>query len=86
MRRDAEFFGERELALVYIANRLKKALQLEEVLTLQGIDYLVEPGEYEGGFLFHSRRIGAFFFVAREQQAEVSAIMNQNGFKPQELS
>ena len=35
-RRDDEFFGEQELALVYIAKKLRDALRLEEVLTAAG--------------------------------------------------
>jgi len=41
MRRDADFFEDRELDLVYIAKKLKDALRLEEVLTQSGLDYAV---------------------------------------------
>ncbi len=41
-------FEGQELALVYVAKKLKDALRLEEVLTGAGFDYLVETDTYKG--------------------------------------
>jgi hypothetical protein len=63
MRRDAEFFGDREVELVYIAKRLRDALRLEKALTNSGVDYAVQTENYVGGMIFRSERVGAFFYV-----------------------
>jgi hypothetical protein len=80
VRRDPEFFGDRELSLVYIAKRLKDALRLEEVLTGSGHDYAVETDTYRGGMIFVSERVGAFFYV--EAEAAVRDLMRKNRFRP----
>jgi hypothetical protein len=82
MRREPEFFGDRDLPLVYIAKRLKDALRLEDLFTQAGIDSLVEPDKYRGGFLFVSERVGAFFYVAPETQEQALAVMTANRYKP----
>jgi hypothetical protein len=82
MRREPDFFGEQELLLVYIAKKLKEALRLEKLLTDAGVDYLVEPDKYSGGIIFRSERVGAFFYVAPEQDASVKEIMIGGGFTP----
>jgi len=43
MRREPEYFGERDLTLIYVAKKLKEALALESVLSEAGVDYLAEP-------------------------------------------
>ncbi len=86
MRRDPDFFGEdEELDLVYIAKRLLDAKGLEDKLTASGIDYLVEPDEYRGGFLFQTVRTGAFFYVRGEEGDAVREKLAGMGFKPQPL-
>lgn len=82
MRRDADFFGEQELNLIYIAKRLKEALRLEEVLTAAGLDYAVEPDKYHGGVIFRTERVGAFFYVAREHDEAARSAMQSGGFAP----
>ena len=42
MKQDADFFGDEEVALIYIAKKLREALRLESLLTEAGIDYAVE--------------------------------------------
>jgi hypothetical protein len=84
MRREPEHFGEQDLSLVYIAKRLKEALQLEEVFTQSGIDYLVEPDRYSGGIIFRTQRVGAFFYVAPHTEAEARQVMIKAGFKAYE--
>jgi hypothetical protein len=82
MRHEPEFFGETELALLYIAKRLKEALALEELLTAANIEYAVEPDTYRGGIIFASERIGAFFYVAPESLAATQTLLASNGYRP----
>ncbi|MGH9613279.1 MAG: hypothetical protein ACRD4P_09400 [Bryobacteraceae bacterium] len=85
MRRDPDFFGERELDLVYIAKKLREALRLEELLTAVGIDYAVETDKFMGGLLFRTERVGAFFYVAPEHADAARDIVARNrfrGFRP----
>ncbi len=82
MRREAEFFGDEELHLIYIAKRLREAQELEEVLTNRSLNYLVEPDTYSGGVVFRSQRVGAFFYVREEDLTRTRATMEQNGYRP----
>lgn len=82
MRQNDAFFGEQELALIYIAKRLKEAQRLERALDDAGVDYLVEADTYRGGFLFVSERIGAFFYVTDESVPAAEAAMQKSGFQP----
>ena len=50
MKQDPDYFGEQELALVYVAKKLKEALRLEQLLTDAGVDYLVEPDLFHDFF------------------------------------
>lgn len=83
MRQDAEFFGEQELDLIYIAKRLADARGLEEQLSAAGWDYYVEADEYSGGFLFQTKRTGAFFYVLLERAPEAREFLKERGYKPQ---
>lgn len=82
MQREAEFFGENELSLLYIAKKLNEALALEEVLTAAGLEYLVEPDTYRGGIIFASERIGAFFYVAPGDLEQARRVLVTNRYKP----
>ena len=87
MQQDAAFFGEdAELALVYIAKKLKEAIKLEELLTASEVDYLVEPDKYRGGFIFQTERVGAFFYVHPDKEAEVRELLRSKGYRPFEAS
>ncbi len=81
MRRDADFFEDRELELIYIAKKLKESLRLEEALTEARIEYAVEPDNYKGGVIFQSERVGAFFYVLPEAVESAQEIMRRHGFK-----
>jgi hypothetical protein len=81
MRREADFFEDRELDLIYIAKKLKEALRLESVLTEAGVEYAVEPDRYVGGVIFRSERVGAFFYVAPESLDQVRQLMHLHGFR-----
>ncbi len=82
MRREPDFFGEQDMALIFVAKKLKEALRLEQLLTASLVDYLIETDKYSGGVIFRSERVGAFFYVAPERDASARSTMQQGGFKP----
>ena len=84
MRRDADFFEDREMDLIYIAKNLKEALRLENALTESGVEYAVETDKYSGGLLFRSTRVGAFFYVLPEALEQAREVMHRNSFRFQE--
>ena len=84
MRREAEFFGDVDLSLLYVAKKLKEALALEEVLTRAHFEYLVEPDTYRGGMIFVSERIGAFFYVAPDRLDEAKDVLRAHKYRPYE--
>ncbi len=67
---------------IYVAKRLADAERLEAVFKKAGIGYLVEPDTFQGGVIFRSTRVGAFFYVAPELWERASAVMTENGFTP----
>ena len=79
MRREPDFFGEVDLALVFIAKKLKEALRVEDLLTAAELDYLVEPDKFVGGFLFRRELTGAFFYVAPEAEAATRVLLAREG-------
>jgi hypothetical protein len=81
MRRDADFFEDREMDLVYIAKKLQEALRLESIFTESGVDYAVEPDKYAGGVIFRSERVGAFFYVLPETAEQARVVMREHGFR-----
>ncbi len=70
------------LSLIFIAKKLRQAKALEEVLSAAGIDYHVEPDEYIGGFVFKSKRIGAFFYVETADRERAVEVLLQNNYEP----
>jgi hypothetical protein len=86
MRRDAEFFGEAELYLLYMARRLREALRIEKLLTEAGIEYLVETGTYTGGLLMKRDLTGAFFYVAPGDLDRSQGLLAGHGYRPYEGS
>jgi hypothetical protein len=81
MRREPDFFEDREMDLVYIAKKLDEALRLESVFTESGVDYAVETDTYSGGVVFRSQRVGAFFYVLPEAADQAREIMQRHGFR-----
>jgi len=81
MRREPDFFEDREMDLIYIAKKLKEALRLETALTESGVDYAVETDKYSGGVIFRSERIGAFFYVLPEALEQAREVMQRHGFR-----
>ena len=84
MRRETDYFGEAELDLVFMARRLRDALQMENLLTARGVDYLVETGTYSSGFLMRRNLAGAFFYVAPKDLQVAREILANNNMKPYE--
>ena len=84
MQRDPEFFGDQELPLLYLARRLRDALRLEELLTKNEVDYLVETGDYTSGFVIKRELTGAYFYVAPVDLERSRSLLRQNRFKPVE--
>jgi hypothetical protein len=81
VRREADYFGDREMDLVYIAKKLQEALRLESALTGSGVEYAVETDKYSGGVIFRSERVGAFFYVLPEAADEARRVMREHGFR-----
>ncbi len=67
---------------VYVARTLADAQRLEEVFTKAGIEYDVEPDTYQGGIIFRTARVGAFFYVEPAIREQAATIMRDNGFRP----
>ncbi len=67
---------------VYVAKRLADAQRLEAVFTAAGIEYEVETDTYQGGLIFRSARVGAFFYVSPSTWKRATAVMKENGFRP----
>lgn len=84
MRREAEFFGDSELDLIYMARRLRDALNVETVLDGAGIDYAIETGTYTGGLLIKRDLAGAFFYVTETDVERSRALLQHSGYKPYE--
>ena len=82
MRKEAEFLGDREPELIYIARRLSEAKALEEILTGRAVDYVVQPEEYMGGVIFRAARVGAFFYVRTEDAERARVALLANGYWP----
>lgn len=82
MKKEADFFDGVEPDLIFIAKRLADATQLEELLTVASVDYAVEADEYQGGIIFKTARVGAFFYVRPETRARAVEVMLEHGYVP----
>jgi hypothetical protein len=81
MRREPDFFGEKELVLVFMARRLKHALAVEKMFSACSLDYALETAPYQSGLLFRSSRIGVLFYVAPESEGRARALLLERGYK-----
>ena len=68
--------------LIFIAKRLADAQRLEGILAQAGIEYTVEPDEYQAGIVFRTARVGAFFYVDPADKEKAAAIMLEHGYVP----
>jgi hypothetical protein len=82
MRREAEFFDDGELDLLYMARTLRDSLKLERILEDAGIEYLVETGTYTAGFLIKRDLTGAFFYVTPGDAQRAREILTRSKYKP----
>jgi len=80
MKKEGDWFEGQEAQLIYIAKRLGDATRLEEILTAAGVDYGVEPDEYQGGVIFRRTRVGAFFYVRADDRDRAVGVMTENGY------
>lgn len=80
MRQEPEYFGEREMQLAFIAKKLKEAMRVEEALDAAGLDYAVETDKYQGGVVFRTERVGAFFYVPPEEGDRAREVLRAGGF------
>lgn len=81
LRREPEFFGDRELVLIYIAKKLREAQAVESKFDEAGVDYAIEVDYYTGGIIFRGQRAGAFFYVDPVQEQQAAAVLAQNGYR-----
>jgi len=79
MRREPNYFGEEELALVYLARRLKDALAVEQIFDVSGLDYALETGPYQSGLLFRSSKVGVYFYVRPQDAEQALTALSQHG-------
>jgi hypothetical protein len=84
MRCDLEFFNGAELQLLYMARRLREALAVESVLSQAELEYFVEPGPYEGGFLFKRELTGAYFYVRPADLPRAREVLVRHKYRPYE--
>ena len=82
MLREADFFGDQTLTLVYMARRLREARAVEAALDAGSIDYAVFTEPYAGGLFFSAPRVGALFYVSPQAEAQARAALLAEGFTP----
>lgn len=68
-----------DLARVYIAGTLREAKDIEDLLTGNGINYVVQVEPYRASILFGPRN-GAAFYVTEEQSTFCRAQLAAAGF------
>ena len=67
-RVEPEALSPRRLSRIFIAARLAEAQRVEELLTVNGVDYVVKVEPFMSGVLSALRpRNGAVFYVTAEQ-------------------
>jgi len=67
---------------IFIAKRVADAERLEAAFAAAGVDYEVEPDTYQGGLIFRSARVGAFFYVTPAMRERAAIVLAENGFSP----
>lgn len=84
MRREAEFFEDQEMDLLYIGKKLSRAQEAEDALTAAGVDYAVEVDQYVGGMIFRTSRAGAFIYVLPDEFTRAADVLRGKGLDPLE--
>ena len=83
MRREPEHFDGIEPLLLYVARKLKHAIEVERLLTEAGIDFVLETDTFATGVVFRTERIGVFFYVAPGDGEPARGVLEAQGFKLQ---
>ena len=86
MKQEPSYFEGKDAELVYIAKSLNDALRLERAFEAAGVDFGVEADEYRGGVIFAKVRVGAFFYVLKDDAETARAMMSREGFKANAVS
>lgn len=78
---DATAFDDREIALVYIAGRMKEAKQVEQLLSAHAVDYAVdvEPFQSQLFGVFTVEYEGVGFYVAAEHAERCRGLLIEQG-------
>ena len=79
VRVEAEALSHGDLSRVFIASTLREAQQVEALLTVIGVDYVVQVEPYRAS-LFFGPRNGAAFYVSLEQADYCRLQLNAKGF------
>ena len=86
MKKESDYFAQdppgHAADLIFVAKRLRDAIELEAILTGNGIDFAVEPDEYQGGIIFKTARIGAFFYVRKDEREAAVSVLLEHGYIP----
>jgi hypothetical protein len=82
MKQEPSYFDGHEPELVYIAKRLRDAMEIEKLFDAAGVDYGVEADTYTGGIVFRSERVGAFFYVLPQTAEAARTVLLTHGFRP----
>lgn len=71
-----------ELALVYVAGRIREAKRVERALAEHGVAYRLEETAFARGFVFSTNRLlpGVGFYVAASQAAASRHLLGSKGF------
>ena len=54
----------------------------KKCLPRRALNMTWSPDTYQGGMIFRTQRVGAFFYVAPEKWKVAAAVMKENGFRP----
>lgn len=81
MRREPDYFGDKELLLIYIGKKLREAKAVERAFDEAGVDYAIEVDYYTGGLIFRSERAGAFFYVDPAQEELAAGVLAKGGYR-----
>ena len=67
---------------IFVAKKLADAERIEAAFAEAGVGYEVEPDTYQGGVIFRSARVGAFFYVTPEMRERAAVVLAENGYSP----
>ena len=74
-------FADKEVARIYLAGELTEAKRVEEILSVNGINYAVEVEPYVRLSVFSSEYAGAAFYVLSGQADFCKQVLFEAGLK-----